>query len=98
MIGIDIVKINRFKKNLNLWKKKILTDSEQQELIKKTNQIQYIASRWAAKEAFFKCTGSRENISILNDNNNKPFIVNYPMLKISISHETKYCVAVVINN
>jgi phosphopantetheine--protein transferase-like protein len=95
MIGIDLVKINRFKKNIDLWSKRILTDLEREHLTEKKNKIQYIAGRWASKEAFFKCTGSRENISILNDENNRPFILQYPDLEISISHEKDYCIAVV---
>jgi phosphopantetheine--protein transferase-like protein len=97
MVGIDIVKINRFKQNIGLWSKKILTDHEKEELTKRTNQLQYIASRWASKEAFFKCTGSIENVSILNDKNNKPYILNHPDLEISISHEKDFCIAIVIN-
>lgn len=95
MIGIDLVKISRFKKNIDLWATKILTDLEKEDLTTKKNKIQYIAGRWASKEAFFKCTGSRENISILNDKNNKPFIVKHPNLEISISHEKDYCIAIV---
>ena len=49
MIGIDLVKISRFKKNIDLWSKKILTDLEREHLTEKKNKIQYIAGRWASK-------------------------------------------------
>jgi holo-[acyl-carrier protein] synthase len=88
----------RFKKNINLWPNKILTGSEKEELVKRSNQLQYIAGRWASKEAFFKCTGSTENVSILNDKNNKPYILNHPNLEISISHEKDFCIAIVQQN
>lgn len=97
MIGIDIVKINRFKKNINLWSKKILTDSEKEELTNSKNQLQYIASRWAAKEAIFKLTNSSEKFSILNHVSGAPYVSNYPNLHVSISHERDYCIAVAIN-
>ena len=97
MIGIDIVKINRFKKNINLWSKKILTESEKAELKKSKNHLQYIASRWAAKEAIFKLTNSSEKFSILNHVNGSPYVYDHPNLCISISHEHEYCMAVAIN-
>jgi len=97
MIGIDIVKINRFKKNINLWSKKILTESEKAELNKSKNHLQYIASRWAAKEAIFKLTNSSKKFSILNHANGAPYVFEHPNLYVSISHEREYCIAVAIN-
>jgi holo-[acyl-carrier protein] synthase len=97
MIGIDIVKINRFKKNINLWSKKILTESEKKELKNSKNQLQYIASRWAAKEAIFKLTNSSEKFSILNHATGAPYVFERPNVCISISHEREYCIAVAIN-
>jgi holo-[acyl-carrier protein] synthase len=97
MIGIDIVKINRFKKNINLWSKKILTESEKAELNKSKNHLQYIASRWAAKEAIFKLTNSSKKFSILNHANGSPYVFEHPNLYVSISHEREYCIAVAIN-
>jgi holo-[acyl-carrier protein] synthase len=97
MIGIDIVKINRFKKNINLWSKKILTESEKEEFKNSKNQLNYIASRWAAKEAIFKLTNSSEKFSILNHENGAPYVFENPNLYVSISHEREYCVVVAIN-
>ena len=54
MLGCDIVKVSRFKNNLSKLANKILSESEIIEFNKTTNKIQYIAGRWAAKEAIFK--------------------------------------------
>ncbi len=97
MIGIDLVKISRFKKNIDLWSKRILTDLEKEELKNSKNQLQYIASRWAAKEAIFKLTNSLKKFSILNHSTGEPYVFEHPNLCISISHEREYCMAVAIN-
>ncbi len=59
MLGCDIVKVSRFKNNLSKLANKILSESEIVEFNKATNKIQYIAGRWAAKEAIFKATGNK---------------------------------------
>jgi holo-[acyl-carrier protein] synthase len=95
MLGCDIVKVSRFKNNLSKLANKILSESELVEFNKATNKLQYIAGRWAAKEAIFKATGNRR-MTILNSTTGSPYVVNNPNIKISISHEKEYAIAVAL--
>lgn len=98
MIGCDIVKVSRFRKKLDRWANKILTDLEKEEFIKKKeSKIFYVAGRWAAKEAARKSLGTYYNISILNREDGSPYIKEYPDVSISISHEKEYCIAIILN-
>jgi len=97
MIGCDIVKISRFKNNLDKLTNRILTSLEKEEYKLADSKLNYIAGRWAAKEAIFKLTNSLEKFSILNHANGSPYVFNHPNLYISISHEREYCMAVAIN-
>ena len=92
MIGCDIIKISRFDKNLDRLKSKILNADEQKEFNKVKNKLEYIAGRWAAKEAIFKAANIK-NVSILNNLDGSPYVANYPNIQISISHEKKYAIA-----
>ena len=94
MIGCDIVKISRFSKNLERWSKRILTTDEQAEFIVRKDKLNYIAGRWAAKEAIYKINRKSISLSILNNCDGRPYVAGYPEIKISISHEDKYCIAV----
>jgi holo-[acyl-carrier protein] synthase len=94
MIGCDIVKISRFTKNLEKWKNRILTLDEQLEFEKRKNKLSYIAGRWAAKEAIYKINKEWLSLSILNDPTGQTYVKGRPEIKISISHEDKYCIAV----
>lgn len=97
MIGCDIVKISRFENSLDKLTNKILTSLEKEEYKLADSKLNYIAGRWAAKEAIFKLTNSSEKFSILNHVNGAPYVFNHPNLCISISHEQEYCMAVAIN-
>ena len=101
-IGIDIVKINRFKIKSNLYKK-ILSEKEMtyfSSLDNKSKKMRYLSSIWAIKEAIIKLNifkpFSFQNISILYDENGKPFCLNNKNIKLSVSHEKKYTIAVAI--
>jgi|688.fasta_scaffold1941619_1 holo-[acyl-carrier protein] synthase len=97
MIGCDVVKINRFSKKLERWALKVLTPLELEEYSKKTNKLEYLSGRWAAKEAIFKAAGA-VNISILTDNSGKPYVLGNDKLAVSISHEREYVFAVAFLN
>jgi holo-[acyl-carrier protein] synthase len=97
MIGCDIVKISRFENNLDRLTNRILTSLEKEEYKLADSKLNYIAGRWAAKEAIFKLTNNSEKFSILNHVNGAPYVFNYPNLHVSISHEREYCIAVAIN-
>ena len=97
-IGTDLISVKRVKK---IYKKydqrllnKILGDNEKKEFKKinnkltKTKKINFIAKRFAAKEAIGKALGcgisfpvSFKSIEILNDNKGKPFSLFHNDLK-----------------
>ena len=101
-IGIDIVENKRIEKSMNdSFINIILTDKEKELYKKKTGRkkIEFLAGRFAAKEAVYKAISSKENpnfhdVEILNRNDNSPYVIykNYNIL-ISISHENKYTIA-----
>ncbi len=109
MIGIDIVENNRMINKDEDFIKRILSLKEYSIYISYSNEqrkLEYISSRFAAKEALFKAFKKGNNdlnykdISILNDTNGAPFIeindhkVEY--LEVSISHEKNYSIAIVM--
>ena len=92
MIGCDIVKISRFKNNLIKLADNILSVREMEEFDLTSNKIQYLAGRWAAKEAIFKATGYKR-MTVLNKSNGAPYVLDNPDIQISISHEKEYAIA-----
>ena len=96
MIGCDVTKVSRFIDKSERFVNKILTPFELTEYKIRSNKAEYLASRWAAKEAVFKATGIK-NPSVLNDEFGKPYIVGHPRIFITISHEREYTFAVVLD-
>ncbi|AGM25218.1 holo-ACP synthase [Spiroplasma chrysopicola] len=106
-VGIDIVKNNRIKPSPE-FVKKLLSPVEYQYYSQINNlnrQIEYLAGRWAAKEAIFKAINSEKivlnEISIILSNNKKIDVKGVQLeqneqLNVSISHDQEYSVAVVI--
>lgn len=110
-IGIDIVENERFSKMINDEKKisRILSNLEVKifsEITSDKRKIEYLASRFCAKEAVIKAINkeglsfSYKDISILNDDVGAPYVefsfeVDFKLL-ISISHSnnSSVCVAV----
>jgi holo-[acyl-carrier protein] synthase len=85
-IGQDIVENARIKRVLDLYGErfinKVLSKSEQLVYAKRKNKVQYIAKRFAAKEAFSKACGMgfrnpilMPRISVLNEISGKPIFV-----------------------
>ena len=97
MIGIDITHMKRFKKNSDSLADAILNSEELSEYRSSKNKINYLAGRWACKEAVFKATGLHD-ISVLSQNNGKPFIKDHNDIEISISHDRGFVIAVAIQN
>lgn len=93
MIGCDIVEIKRFNKCKDRLAEKILTELEKTEYRHRKNKVRFLASRWAAKEAIFKCTNLKKNYSILTSKNGSPYVYEDPTIQISLSHENNYCLA-----
>ena len=103
-IGIDIVEIDRIKLNNDHFIKRVLTNKEYEifdSLNNDTRRKEYIASRFAVKEAYMKAKKvglgsiSFQDIEVLNDEFGAPYL-NDPHAKVSISHEIHYAVAIVL--
>lgn len=97
-IGTDIIKNSRVKEQLA---KRVLTAAEYEIYVSKNNGLknEYLASRFAAKEAIVKATNklySVNNIEILNDGDGKPYCSNIEGIELSLSHEDDYSVAFAI--
>ena len=102
-LGTDIVEIDRVKKALNnSFLQKVLSPYEIKlcSNYKSERIIEFVAGRFAAKEAIIKCLADYEvpkmaNITVANNENGKPVVKykNYDIL-VSISHEKHYAIAV----
>jgi holo-[acyl-carrier protein] synthase len=95
MIGIDITKISRFADDSDRMADKILTEDELSEYEKSQSKLNYLAGRWAAKEATFKATGL-DKVSILSEDSGKPYVKDHEDIFISISHDYDYAIAVAV--
>ncbi len=107
-IGIDLVEHKDIVNKDERFIKRVLSEEEFIYYSKITNakrKIEYIASRFACKEAIFKCYEKMDppfdfrNISILNNKNGAPYVLinqKTTQLQISLSHTEHYSVAVAI--
>jgi len=84
MIGVDITRISRFRRLYKKFNHVLVSKIMSPEEIKdKTITPQFLAGRWAAKEAVVKALGTGfhsqlkfkpSDIVILNDTNGKPYV------------------------
>lgn len=100
-IGIDLVWIERVSLKES-FVNTILTSYEKEAYENRTSEKtkkNYIAGRFAAKEAIFKATQDKNYLSysILNDDSGAPYVLDHPELSISISHDGDYAVAIVLS-
>ena len=108
-IGIDIIELSRIEEIVTRQRKlidRILTENEKQtfEQLSERRKIEFLAGRFAAKEAYSKAAGtgigkelSFLDIEIETDSLGKPFIARPEITSfISISHSRDYAVAQVI--
>lgn len=111
-IGIDIIELKRIKRLMNKdlrFVRRILTDTELSlfsQIKSEQRKIEFMAGRFAAKEAFAKATGrgigklSFRDIEVLRHSNRAPrlCVQGYEAKNIfvSISHSKEYAVAQVI--
>src|SRR5699024_1219637 len=111
-IGIDLVELDRIEKvliNQKRFVKRILTKNEQaafNKLHKENRRIEFIAGRFAAKEAFAKAAGtgigklSFQHIEVMPADNGAPKIqaqgYGTSNVHLSISHSKNYAIAQVI--
>lgn len=104
MIGIDLVENERIASDLERIAKRILSEAEYivyKKLLASSRKIEYVASRFAAKEAIYKALGGNygygyQDFSILNDTKGQPFVINKvdKKINISISHTKNYSIAI----
>ncbi|MEB1805772.1 MAG: holo-ACP synthase [Bacillaceae bacterium] len=109
--GIDIVEIGRIQKAMERTEKfvlRILTPNERKKLntLSKHRQIEFVAGRFAAKEAFVKALGTGiskevgwQDVEVVNDvQTGKPKLIwkGDETVHLSISHSKEFAVAQVI--
>ena len=99
-IGIDLAKISRFENKDIHFIKRVLTEKElliYNNLLEE-KKAQYLASRWASKEAIYKANHNEHYLSysILNKENGEPYVDDHEEIKISISHDGEYVIASIL--
>ncbi len=109
-IGIDIVELKRIGKIIARqprFSERILTpfEKERYEMLEGKRKVEYLAGRFAAKEAFSKAIGSGigknlsfHDIEVVSDEKGKP-IIQKPFsegVHLSISHSEEYAVAQIV--
>lgn len=110
-IGIDIIELNRIKESMKNERfiDRVLTAAEKQKYVLLQSEIrrmEFIAGRFAAKEAFSKAMGTGigklgfQDIEVLNDEKGAPYI-NVTLedrmnIFVSITHSREYAVAQVV--
>ncbi|MBU6082012.1 MULTISPECIES: holo-ACP synthase [Allobacillus] len=112
-IGVDIIELDRIKKIIERkprFLKRILSDAEMtlyNQLPSSQRKIEFLAGRFAAKEAYSKAEGtgigelhSFHSIEILRGASGQPLIFKQGKVKgnahVSISHSKAYAIAQVI--
>jgi holo-[acyl-carrier protein] synthase len=108
-IGIDIIELHRIRELINKQSKlvdRILTVNEKKryEDLSEARKVEFLAGRFAAKEAFSKAFGtgigkelSFQDIEIETDSSGKPFFQKPEVQShLSISHSREYAVAHVV--
>ncbi|MCD8209377.1 MAG: holo-ACP synthase [Coprobacillus sp.] len=106
-IGVDMTTISRFNDPSASFVKTVLSPSERKEYQESKNKPQYLATRWAVKEAFFKVVMSMgieapgmNKLSLCHSALGAPYIIGKgisdpTIYSVSISHEGDNVIAVV---
>lgn len=110
-IGLDITELDRIEKayeRRNTFAERVLTQNERRifQRLSGNRQMEFLAGRYAAKEAFSKAYGtgigaslSFQDVEVLPGAKNKPEVTKSPFegnAFVSISHSTNMVVAQVI--
>ena len=99
MIGVDVVEMDQIRLSSSFIHY-VLTTHEQEEyknLHTDKQRKEYIAGRFASKEAIFKATQDSKYLqySILHSSNHAPYVLDHPEIQISISHTSSIAIAFV---
>lgn len=100
-IGVDLAKLARFENKDEKFVKKILTNNEfeQYSKLEDERKVEYLAGRFAAKEAYYKAMNNSKlgyhDVEIIDDYFNGPQISD-KQAKISISHDGEYVVVMIV--
>lgn len=88
----------------NTWVFSVLSGAEMEHFYNlriPKNRLQWVAGRYAAKSALFKYKFRSRNImdlkciDVLKGENSAPFVLQYPDVKVSITHSFPFCIGVV---
>jgi phosphopantetheine--protein transferase-like protein len=98
MVGIDLVYIPEFKKQLKLGRDILLQKAFTKEEVA-NQKADHLAGIWAAKEAIMKALGNTdvtlEDIDIKYTPSGQPYTkINGRVLEISIAHHGDYAIAI----
>ena len=104
MIGIDILKVSRFRKSFSdRFRERVFSEKEQSYCEARRNKMLHYAVRFAAKEAVIKALRNPsldlKRIEVLNKNTGAPYVRlagSRKKISISLSHEHDYVVAVAV--
>lgn len=88
-LGCDIIAVDRFKKWTPSRVRRYFGDAVYDQWDQRNCSIEYLASRWAMKEAIYKCCGMLEDV--VNDDTGKP-ISKY--CAVSATHDNNMCWAI----
>ncbi len=100
-IGCDIVENERLKNRDKRFIDLVLTEREQK--IYAERGFSFLCGRFAAKEAIMKALPHTKeynflDFEILSNPDGSPYVTNHTEIKLSISHEKNYTMAVAIIN
>lgn len=98
-IGIDIVAVARMEKKMDNrhFLQRVFTENE----LAHCKTAESLAGIFAAKEAYFKATGSGIQLpltalEVLHGENGRPYFKDKPQTDLSISHDGGFAIAAVI--
>lgn len=102
-IGCDIVENKRLLDKSDKFLENVLTPKEIEIYKSRNRNVEFLAGRFAAKEAIMKCLPNTKeclftSIEVLDDINGKPYTNIKGIEDISISHEKEYTMAVALYN
>jgi holo-[acyl-carrier protein] synthase len=111
-IGVDIVSVSRIERLMDKYGEKILRrilSGHERENMPRAGAAEYVASRFALREALVKATGWKDlhypSVTVSKDESGRPYLegeafgrrqVDPGEFQVSLSHEREYAVAFVV--